>query len=228
MLDRSIASYKKLKSFYIEAEEEIRGGPKPRYVSFVLSVQWPWRAKLDLYSKTDSGPLDGLQLQTQRLVGASSYIEWNAGEVEPKTVEIKSAAARRDILMTMFKPDPLLVFGLLSLISGANPAKQTGVRQVLVSREKGIFGPLMKVRVVRFLADNTRPLTLNYFCSVKTGFLEQFTLSRTVNKKVYAATFDFVIQSNNDFGDQAGNDRYLYGWDDLPNDVDRGQKPAKR
>lgn len=224
MLDRSVASYKKLKSFSMQGEEKFKEGDKLRYASFLLAVQWPWRAKLKLYSKTGAGPIDGLRLETSRLLDASKYIEWNAGEKEPRAIAIKSVAARQDALTKIFRSDSLLVLGVLPLASGKNPARASGVRQVLFSREKGMDGPVLKVRVVRFDAEDKRLLTLDYFCSEKTGFLERFASSWMVDKKAYTASFDFAPTSGADYGDQESNDRYVYSWERLPTDADRGER----
>lgn len=211
LFDRAIIGLKKHRSFSLAAEEYFldTSVPQKRFASG--SLQWPYRAKLDI---------SGKEVESRALVGRDYAFFWNGANTTK--IPLKTQAQREHQILRVFESSPALALGPVSLRSGINPTRTplvtsadftqvagTSINPPISSGESTYF----RVRVTRTTEDAKRPLLLTYFFS-PSARLDRLEIARTIDGKLFRtrAEFDPTFFNDNFLNDQSGTDDYVYDW----------------
>ncbi len=209
-LDKSIAFYKKHKSFsFVATEIMYLDGEEPSRARFEVSLQMPYRASLRAMALDAQGK--ELRQVDVLLLDARSYRFAHMDEAAQINPVGSSRAEREKALVEMFRGAPAIGLSLVSLALGENPARQSRIQSV---RYGEMQDGKRTLKTVTLIGNGPMPLSIELGLSPRNFAVERVVIRGNSGQKLTTIT-RFSNFAPNWKGSQSATDAAIYNWSKL-------------
>ncbi len=214
-LDKSIAYYKKSKSFSFTATELMYlDGEPPRRTRFEVSLQAPYRASLNATVLDERGK--EVRQAASHLINNEFYYVSELGRDASSQFIGSDMSARRKAIVQLFRILPSAGVSIVSLALGENPARQELLSEVRYGEARDGARALKTVTLI--LTQPTK-VSIELGLSPQNFALERVVLRGNSGGKKLTTIVRFSDLNPNWKGSQVATDAAVYNWQSLAPEI---------